>query len=372
MSYVKNLMSANPDTWQKILIEDYKIIITVDGDLASLKYNQIESPMSEPIVQECRGMVVRLSTREIVAWPYNKFWNMGESRAAPIDWASARVMEKLDGSLMIVYWDTAKDDWAVASSGHPTAGGRFGKADTTFAQAFWKTWLSLHMLLPDNSYAPYGAAAGACFIFEFCDTPNRIVVKHEKPRIVLHGARWNGGTEFCWDHLQRVANEYKWELVKSYPLSSAEDCLAAAEVLNPVETEGYVVVDKHFNRVKIKSPRYVALHHMKGDATPRRAIQLWQSGETDELLLHFPEFAEAILPVQEALEKIAFEVGAITNLYGVLSRKEFALKVKDLPYSSACFKLYSMKDNGVSYEQAKQVMRSLPLTALEGMIKVSV
>jgi hypothetical protein len=58
-----------------------------DGDLVSLKYNQIESPMHEPIVQECRGMVVHVPTGTILAHPYNKFWNHGEALAAPIDWA---------------------------------------------------------------------------------------------------------------------------------------------------------------------------------------------------------------------------------------------------------------------------------------------
>jgi hypothetical protein len=31
--------------------------------------------------------------------------------------------------------------------------------------------------------------------------------------------------------------------------------------------EGYVIVDANFNRVKVKKPAYVAVHHLKGKST---------------------------------------------------------------------------------------------------------
>jgi hypothetical protein len=150
MNHVRNLIASEPANWLTILTEQYAISAVRDGDLVSLKYNQIESPMHEPIVQECRGMVVDTARNTILAHPYNKFWNHGEALAAKIDWRTANVLDKLDGSLITLYWNGG---WQVASSGHPTAGGSYGEEARTFRDAFWETWHALGMRRPRRAVA---------------------------------------------------------------------------------------------------------------------------------------------------------------------------------------------------------------------------
>jgi hypothetical protein len=362
---VKQLIADNPQ-WLEYLQSELKIDVVRDGDLASLKYNQIESPMHDPIVQECRGMVVHVPTGKILAHPYNKFWNYGEALAAVIDWDTARVLEKLDGSLMILYWDPSAEKWAAASSGTPRGSGTFGNNEgETFGAAFWRTFDALRMELREGH-------RGTTFTFEFCDQPNRIVVRHERARIVLHGARdLSTGQEWGPDEPAKAADNCNWELVRSFPISSIADCLAAAEALNPIECEGFVVVDANHNRVKIKSPRYVILHHMKGAATPRRAIELWQTGETAELLAHFPEMTAQIMPIHELLDGFAAKV--IDDMIAHASaptRKDFALAIKDRPWSAACFRLYT-GDAGsmLSVAKAKEVLRAQSLASLERLLE---
>jgi hypothetical protein len=360
MSLIRSLMASRED-WLDHLQSEFKIHVVRHGDLASLKYNQIESPMHEPIVQECRGMVVDVARRKVLAWPYNKFWNHGDALAAAIDWATACVQEKLDGSLMILYWDPGVSSWVVASSGTPLAGGAFGSdLSRTFADAFWQAFGDLGMAYPLD------IDIDSCFMFELCAAENRVVVRHEKPRIVLHGAREVGsGVEWSYESLLRIGADLGWEVVRSYPIGTIDDCLAAAGALDPLATEGFVVVDASFNRVKIKSPRYVALHHMKGEATPRRAIELWQSGETDELLAHFPEMAAAVLPVQDRLESAALRALAdyVANRRAP-TRKDFAVAVKDAPWSAATFRLYT-QGGSPDAAAARSIMRSLSTAALE-------
>ena len=92
----------------------YSIGAVRAGGLISLKYNQIESPMFEPCVADCRGLVVREDDpTRIVAMAYRKFWNLGEKYADAIDWPTARIMEKLDGSLMTLYAHEGR--WCVAA-----------------------------------------------------------------------------------------------------------------------------------------------------------------------------------------------------------------------------------------------------------------
>ena len=203
-------------------------------------------------------------------------------------------------------------------------------------------------------------------MFEFCASENRIVVKHDAPRIVLHGAR-NIATGFEWSYsgLRATRAAFNWEVVRCYSMSTIDSCLAAAEALDPLATEGFVVVDASFSRVKIKSPRYVALHHMKGEATPRRAIELWQAGETDELLAHFPEMAGAVLPVQDRLESAALHALADYVAHRrAPTRKDFAVAVKDAPWSAATFRLYT-QGGAPDVAAARSIMRSLSTAALE-------
>lgn len=361
MNHVERLIASDRN-WLTTLQEQYAINVNRDGDLVSLKYNQIESPMHEPIVQECRGMVVCTATNRVLAHPYNKFWNYGDAPAARIDWDTARVLEKLDGSLMTLYWRDG--EWRVASSGTPNAGGPFGDTGETYAAAFWRTWDALGMATPPID------CTDSCFMFEFCDTPNRIVVVHDKPRIVLHGARrLSTGEELGWPSLQLHAAMYGWEIVKSFPIRSISDCLAAADALNPLQCEGFIVVDAQFNRVKIKSPRYVALHHMKGEGvTTRRAIDLWQSGEAKELLGYFPELAPLILPVHEKLDSLANQASLVVAAHADLPRKDFAAVVKQLPFAPVAFKLYGSTP---TVDAALAVMRAQTTQALERMLEVA-
>lgn len=365
------------------LRSELKIHIVEDAKaaLVSLKYNQIESPMDNPMVAECRGMVVDISTdhAQILAWPYNKFWNHGEKLAAPIDWATARVQDKLDGSLMIMFLHPGKNEWMVASSGHPTAGGSFGSADKTFRDAFWETFWALGMGTPETGWISvpgYGDhdLRTCTFMFELCDEPNRVVVRHEKPRLVLHGIRSLHGHELAFEEQAYIAGFYGWEYVKHYPIDSIEGCLAAAEALDPIANEGFVVVDAQWNRVKIKSPRYVILHHMKGEATPRRAIELWQTGETSELLSHFPEMAGAIEPIQKELDALA-EMAHLdwARNADAPTQKDFAMAVKHLPWSAVCFQLRKLSTNEtlLGPEDAKRIMRGMSLSALERLVVVT-
>ena len=360
---VQSLMQEQPTQWDTTLENDYKIKIVRDGDVASLKYDQLESPMGEPIVQQCRGMVVNVTRRQALAWPYNKFWNHGEALAATIDWATARVQEKLDGSLMILHW--RDDEWTVASSGHPSAGGSFGADTRTFREAFWS-------IMNAHGIDVQALDRETTYMLELCDAPNRVVVNHEKPRLVLHGARTlESGEELTASELALKAMGAGLELVRSFPISTASDALAAAETLDPIQQEGFVVVDGAFNRVKIKSSRYVILHHMKGEATPRRAIELWQTGETGELLAHFPEMAPVILSIHERLDEVARRAAAEHDeaMCRGCNRKGYASMATRYPFSAVMFRM--LTDGSTGVEAAKGIMRRMSLAALEWLVDIA-
>ena len=247
-------------------------------NLVLLKYSQIDSPMSERIVQECRGIILdEADNWKPVCVPYFKFFNHGDPKATLIDWKTATVYEKLDGSLVTLYWYDGA--WQVSSSGMPDAAGATDSGKT-FAELFWETFNALGYRLPSRG-------SDRCAMFELMTPYNRIIVPHKENRLVLHGLRDRVTLE---ESSPDVAAGLGWEVVRRYPLDTIENVLASCETINPLECEGYVVCDARFNRIKIKSPQYVALAHVKDSMSVRRMIEIVRANESDEFLVYFPEF----------------------------------------------------------------------------------
>jgi len=68
-------------------------------DLVILNYNQIESPKTHPIVQECRQLILRKNTWDIVFMSFQRFFNYGENleETKDFDFANAVALSKIDG-----------------------------------------------------------------------------------------------------------------------------------------------------------------------------------------------------------------------------------------------------------------------------------
>ena len=344
------------------LTEQYGIRVVQSIEFPELylfKYDQLESPMGERIVQESRGIILNALDRwEVVAWPYMKFFNYGEGHAAEIDWNSMKVYEKLDGSLMTMYYYGGK--WRVATSGNPDAAGEILGGSVTFKHLFWDTWRQLDYDLP------YSCAQNITFMFELMTQLNKVVVHHTERRLVLHGVRGNiNGKEI---EPEWISNWYNWRVCKTYPMNTIESIVHNAGQLNPIKQEGYIVVDKYFNRIKIKSPQYVALHHIKSSMSPRGLLEIVRTNEMSEFLVHFPEFEKPYYAIKAEYDKIVAELEAIIeetiSNHNPEDFKGMALSIKNkkyVPFVMGCIRW----NKGV-----KQVFKETPIKSLEKWIKL--
>jgi len=323
--------------------------------LICLKYSQIESPMGEKIVQQCRGIILDSAQDwQIVSYPYNKFFNYGEHHASTIDWSSAKVYEKLDGSLMVLYFYDG--EWRVQSSGTPDAGGEVNGFGFTFAELFWKVWNELGYHLPQ--------ATEYCFIFELMTPYNRIVVQPKNNQIVLHGVR-NIDT-LIESEPDFWANKYGWELVKSYPLTNWTEVIKAAEMLDPMDSEGYIICDQNFNRVKVKSPQYVAISHLREGFSTRRMLEIILTNEGEEFLAYFPEWTGLYQKIKDKYQSLIQEVEEAYQQYQHIKiQKDFALAIKHLPYAGILFSLRSGKISSV-----KEALRSATIQKAEELLRL--
>ncbi|WP_036612692.1 hypothetical protein [Oribacterium sp. P6A1] len=126
--------------------------------------------------------------------------------------------------------------------------------------------------------------------------------------------------------------------------------MEAAESLNDgdeIEKEGFVVVDENHNRVKIKSPVYVAMHRMATSKvfTSKRMAELFCSGEDfSKFAKDFPSDAHIIKYYDWQFEEMRHKAEDMMlyarRLYEEYDhdRKAVAMMIKDSPYAWAGFK----------------------------------
>ena len=103
-SYLCRFLAAHPGDWEERLKRDYDLRIKRDGEYAVFNY-EINADFYDPIVQEARGIILDTERYEVVCWPFRKFGNYSEGYADRIDWSSARVLEKIDGSIIKLWYD---------------------------------------------------------------------------------------------------------------------------------------------------------------------------------------------------------------------------------------------------------------------------
>lgn len=326
--------------------------------LRLLKYNQVDSPFAEQIVRECRGLILDADDNwSAVSLFSKKFFNHGEQLAAPIDWSTATVQEKLDGSLMTMYFYDGT--WQVASSGTPDAGGNVGLGDMLFRDLFWKTFNAQGLGLPEEAWAETLA-----WSFEMTTPFNRVVVPHKESRLTLIGVRDMATMQE--EPVEKYADMFP--VVRSFDLSSFEGIAETFATLSPLQQEGYVVRDAAFNRVKVKHPGYVAIHHLKDGMGTRRILEIVRQAETPEFLATFPEWQEEFDKVRAKFDAFAGEIEAdyatLTHIpAGAAHQKEFALLAVKSRCSGALFQL-----RGGRVATVRQFLATMSITNLMQML----
>jgi hypothetical protein len=304
-------------------------------NLYSCTYNMIDSPLGETIVRQCRGIVLDSDNDWLpVCYPYNKFFNFGEGHAAELDWDSVRIYEKVDGTMIGLYFYGNR--WNVSTTGTPDAGGPVNDMGIRFSDLFWSTWNDLYYSLPNEE--------NKTFIFELMTPMNQLIVDHSKDKIVLHGVR--DVNTFLEESPEFYAAKYGWECVRSFDKTDNMTALSLiADNMKGKEQEGFVVVDKFFNRVKIKCPDYVRMAHMKNSFGVRSVIENVQKGEINEIIAYFPNLAELLTKVNNLYQEFATEIDKyFKNIETIENQKEFAFEALKTPYSSALFCLRKNKN----------------------------
>ena len=322
--------------WEELLTSSpYNLTVKRDGKLILFKYNQIDSDFNEEICCEARGLILEEGTWKVVRFAFKKFFNLGEKFAAKIDWNTATSGEKLDGSLISVFFYDGQ--WRVSTNNTidafkaPLNGvgpyKNFGELFTSVmplsffeGEHFGKTWENL------------------CFTFELVSPYNKVVIDYPETKVYLLSMReMDTLNEISGDVVRVFGKINGFNLPQEYKLNNEKEFCELVESM-PEGHEGIVVRDMYNERVKIKTKSYFELHRMvnNGVVTVARMVELIRANDHEEFLSYFPEYkpmfdevAKQLKDVETRVECVEAYVASWKELRGE-DRKEFAEKINGM------------------------------------------
>jgi hypothetical protein len=340
------------------LVKDHGVYATNTNGKISFNYDQIEASNSDPLACECRGLILEEGSWDIIAFPFRRFFNMEqEGVAAKIDWASAKFPSKIDGTCCIVY--EFQGVWYVATRSRPEADIAL-QDDPNFTfrkladHACHSMWNKAHNVsesdlkgikdLMEAFAFNRPEALDKTFIFELTSPYNRIVCKYEDVRLTLLGVR-DRKTLLEEDPALWVeaGKEYGLTLPEEFHFSSIEDMVKVIREWNPEQREGVVVVDKFWNRVKVKNPAYLSFNHMRESLSTslKGCAEVILLGKEDDIVGMMPALiANRILGLKPLIQKVLLTTQSDwEELKGIEDMKEFALEAQKKLWPAALFAL---------------------------------
>ena len=354
------------------------------GHKFSLNYDQIEAKEADPLAQECRGLVLAcedghslIEARQaqtpgvefdrfticpgktkILAFPMKRFFNHGQGCCAPINWNDPKlaVLEKLDGTLCIVYYDPFTKQWCVATRSVPEADLLMDNGIFTFRTLFEKALKETTILTFEQFSEKLDTDLTYCF--ELTTPYNRIVVDYKNNGITLLAVRdLKTGLEVYPDQCDLIKSNIV-PCVEAHTYTTINELVDWVSSLNPLEHEGVVVRDVNFNRIKVKNAAYVAASKIRESlaTSPRNCLELILLGKDDDAASFLPQEIQANLVSLK--EKFVLWLKRQENLTQTIieearsvapDKKTFALTVQkhkpDVP--AALFAIYDGKANSI-------------------------
>lgn len=342
------------DNWEELLTaEPYCLKISRDGEYIMFKYNQLFSDFNIHLVREARGIIFRESDWECVCHPFDKFGNYGEEYCPEINWKTASVQEKIDGSLIKFWYDRG---WHISTNG--TIDAFKANLNDIKYQNFGQLVLeAVHKVFVDEHEFFSMLSTKATYMFELVSPYNRVVIPYDETQLYFLGARGRTSGVECDPEIIDIILKH-FQMPKRYHLHSLEDVQNAANIL-PWNQEGYVVCDGSFNRIKIKSPSYVVAHYTRNNNTisTERLVRIILDGEQEEFLIYASDYADELHEVENYMNKIADSaVESIKVLFGAqyefANRGDYAREVVKHPAYMKDF-LFRCFDNKIFWDYAK-------------------
>lgn len=331
-----------------------------DGNHIILDYDMLNVNWDQPYGYVCRGLVLSAKNYEVLCFGLPKFFNFNEGRAESIDWDSAFIYEKLDGTMVNRWWSPPLNKFVYTTRRQlpqDISGNSVLTSNHTWEHLIEKAVrdLPLEKQSKDETWT-----------IEVVSPINKVVVTYKETEAKVIAVRNN-----------KTLNERDLSFLdssfvaKRYSFNSIDDCVDFANESSGKILEGFVVSDKDFNRVKIKGKGYLSLHHLKSSAgsSLKALISVVKNNEVSELVSAFPEYSNALSQIKKEVDSWASRHEQVYDeLKDISSQKDFALEVQSrnlespsLLFSIRAGKYKSIKEASQAMNENAFVKAILPL-----------
>jgi RNA ligase len=281
----------------------------------------------------CRGLIVDLDGN-LIARPFMKFFNLGDSQSAQLDWdAPVEVTDKKDGSMGVLY--SYGGQLAIATRG-----------------SFMSDQAIHGTRILNERYSHIQFVSDYTFIFEIVYPENRIVLDYgSMDDLILLGAVHKEYGYVCGPLEAQAIVDWDGPVTEVFNYSSLREASGAQYRKN---AEGFVVRSGN-KMVKIKQADYVELHRMISMLSERSVWSQLTEGKTileicEALPDEFHGFVKDVGgKLLEDYERIEVEVYGIyqnllTSLGEGFTRRDFAMAANRIDlYRSHMFNLLDGK-----------------------------
>lgn len=264
-----------------------------------------------------RGLILNRATGDVVARPFDKFWNWGE-RGRTTDAPLLRVWEKIDGSLGILY--RHKGEWRVATRGSFDG-----------PQAVWATEFF------NQTYPRPNVPSSLTMLFEIVYPENRIVVDYGERRDLFLLAVRNIQTGMyippqAWGGMKppkMPTARYAGIFSGLRSVAEIEDATRSL----PANEEGYVAEFADGSRFKFKGDAYLRVARLVSAMSKRGVLRAMIEDRDIDTSDMPPHIRDDVIKWRTEIEigvgEVRRQVNETFARAPKSSRKEFALWVKE-------------------------------------------
>lgn len=236
-----------------------------------------------PFTLSCRGLIVDRKRRKLLAVPFFKFFNLGESAAPALAELEAlgafEATEKLDGSLGIAFHDAESGRFLITTK---------GSLDSEHGE--WASALFPESLKDAELLSRYTV------MFEIIAERFRIVIDYRArgyaEGLYLLGVRENETQRLLGRaELEEFAAKHGLKICRSYSFASIAEVVDRTKEL-PHSEEGYVLRFAGDVMVKIKGPEYLRVHRFLSNLSEKSLLECLATGQEKQVLDQLPHVAE--------------------------------------------------------------------------------